>query len=392
MRYRAEDFPLYLLSLSLTGLLIAPILPQGFARVLLLAALLYLGGFFLIRHGAKFESSALRVVLDGVTRYPAILARSWWTARHAVIPTLAIFLLALAIEYLLRPSLAGTRWLDPFPWWWLVWVPFLLITAFRAIVLVAHLHRAALVRQFMDDSPQKKSVAVLPIQLHIFQAFVTGMLAHLSLLAPCVLFYMLTDPSYLREGLLLTGYVLWVVIARPLRKRKLLDTPALIGFRLFYQNHVIAHESRFYFTVLHGQHHDSIPSAMIGSAGGTGFLENTDRAFIWLDPLQSIVVTQLNWAYQILFDMVVHQYIPGIFPFAKITVLGAAHHMTHHFGSALPIGMVFRSYVESRDLQNGYKPDNPVTRWFLDEVERREGLDPKARKEFLSIGAGSTAA
>src|SRR5262249_22010265 len=152
---------------------------------------------------------------------------------------------------------------------------------------------------------------------------------------------------------------------------KVIAKPSIIGFRLFYDNHTIAHQSRFFFTVFHGHHHDAIPSAMIGSAGGTGFLENTDRGLTWLDPLNSIVVMQVSWAYSIAFDMVVHQYIPGVFPFAKVTVLGTAHHITHHFGTALPIGMIFQKYIEPRDMNNGYKPDNPVTRWFLAEVERR---------------------
>src|SRR5205085_30516 len=128
------------------------------------------------------------------------------------------------------------------------------------------------------------------------------------------------------------------------------------------------HQSRFFFTVFHGHHHDAIPSAMIGSAGGTGFFENTDRVFSLLDFLNSIVVVQLNWAWVIGFDMVVHQYIPGVFPFAKPTVQGTSHHVTHHFGSALPLGIIFKGYVEPGDMNNGYRPDNVVTRWFLGEV------------------------
>jgi len=250
---------------------------------------------------------------------------------------------------------------------------------------VAHLLRADVVREVLERSPQRKSIAVLPIRSHIVQALLTGLVAHLALVAPCVLFFMWTKPSILREALLVSGYLAWSAVAIPLRRRKRLVKPGVIANRLFYQNHTIAHRSRFYFTVFHGHHHDALPSAMIGSAAGTGFLENADRCLSLLDPLNSITVVQLEWAYVMAFDMVVHQYIPGVFPFAKATIAGTAHHVTHHFGSALPLGIVFRGYVEPGDMQNGYRPDNPVTRWFLGEVERREGLDGTAGAQFLSL-------
>jgi hypothetical protein len=382
MRYSAEDFPLHLLSLILTGILIAPALPYRFEQVLLVGALVYLSCMFLIRRGAKFDSSVFRVALEGMARYPGILAGNLRTASHAVIPIAAIFLLTLTIEQFLRPTLAGTKWLSPFPWQWAVWTPFLLITLFRVIILIAHLRRASVVREVLENSPQRKSIKVLSIHHHIFHAFITGMVAHLSEVAPCVLFFMLTDPSNLRETLLIAGFVLWSVIAKPLRKRKLIKRPFN---HLFYLNHSRDHQSRFLFTVFHGHHHDAIPSALIGSGGGTGFLENAALGLSMLEPLRSIVVTQVTWLKAIVADMVIHQYIPGVFPFSKSIVKFSVHHVSHHFGSARPLGVVFRAYVESGDLNNGYKPNNNVTRWFLSEVERRERLDPKLGEDFLSL-------
>jgi hypothetical protein len=302
-----------------------------------------------------------------------------------VVPIVAIFALALTAEHFLRPTLAGTKWLRPFPWQWAIWGLFLVVTLFRVIILIAHLLRASVVREVMERSPQKKMIAVLSIHNHIFQAFVTGMVAHLCLVAPCVLVFTWTKPSNLREALLIAGYVLWRVIATPLRTRKILAKPGVIANRLVYQNHSLAHQSRFYFTIFHGHHHDAIPSALLGSAAGTGFFENADRGLIWLDPLNSIVIVQLEWAYMIAFDMVVHQYIPGVFPFAKTTVMGTSHHVAHHFGSALPLGIVFYGYIDPNDMKNGYKPDNAVTRWFLSEVELREKIDPERARKFLSL-------
>jgi len=385
MRYRPEDFPLYLLGLALAGALIFPALPHPGAQVLLVCGLVYLSGFFLIRHGAKFEPSVIRIALEGVASYPALLARNWKTGRAGVIPIAVVFLLALTVEHFLRPSLAGTKWLDPFPWQWVVWVAFLIVTAFRVAILIAHLLRASVVREVLENSTQKKAIAKFSIQQHLYQAFVTGMVAHLSLVAPVVLFYMWTSPSILREALLLAGFLLWRAIARLLEKRNLIEKPHITLHRQFYDNHKLAHQSRFYFTVFHGHHHDAIPSSLIGSAGGTGFFENVDRALMWATPLYSIVARNLLWVYSISIDMVVHQYIPGVFPFAKVTVTARAHHVTHHFGSALPLGMIYDAYIEAHDMNNGYKPDNPVTRWFLAEVERREGVAPELGKKFLSL-------
>ena len=385
MQYRPEDFPLYLLGLVLAGALIFPALPHIAPQAALLASLAYLAGFFLLRHGAKFERSTLREIAVGVAHYPGMLLRNWWTARSAIVPIAVIFALALAIEWQLAPRLAGTKWLAPFPWQWVVWSFFLVITLFRVVILIAHFLRANVVREVLERSTQKNLIKVFSIYNHIVQAFVTGMIAHLSVVAPCVLFFLATNPTNLRETLLLSGWVLWTAIARPLRKRGILEKPGVLSHRLVYENHKIAHQSRFFFAVFHGHHHDAIPSALIGSAGGTGFFENVDRALTWLEPITSIIAKQLGWTWGIAFDMVVHQYIPGVFPFAKVTIIGRAHHVTHHFGSALPLGLIYDGYIEPKDMENGYKPDNVVTRWFVAEVERLEGIDPERARQFLTL-------
>lgn len=388
MGYRAEDFPLHLLGLVLSGLLIVPALPHRYFQVALVAALAYLACFFLIKHGAKFDRTIVRTILDGVMQYPAVLWRGWTIVRAVIIPKILFFAAALTVEYFLRPALAGTKWLEPFPWQWAVWGSFLLVTLFRVVVAIAHLLQASLVREVLEGSPQKRMIAVLSIRHHIVHAFVSGIVAHLSLVAPCVLFYMWTEPSILREALLVAGFLVWTAIAMPLRKRKILPRSGFVYNRMFYENHKVAHQSRFFFTVFHGQHHDAIPSAVIS---GTGFLENSDRAITWLDPLGSIIVVQVEWAWSVAFDMVVHQYIPGVFPFVKPTFLGSAHHVAHHFGSALPLGILFSGYVEPGDVASGYKPDNAVTRWFVAEAERRERLDPELVRNFLSLDIAKAA-
>ena len=387
MAYRAEDFPLYLLGLVLSGVLIVPALPYRSAQVALVAALAYLTCFFLIKHGAKLERTVFRTILDGVKQYPAMLLRSWSLVRSVVIPKGAIFALAVTAEYFLRSALVGTIWVQPFPWQWVAWGSFLVITLFRLVVAIAHLLRSTVVREVLESSPQRKMIAILSIRHHIVHGFVTGVIAHLSLLAPCVLFYMWTDPSILRETFLLGGFLVWTAIARPLRKRKILDPAPVVHNRMFYHNHVQAHQSRFFFTVFHGHHHDAIPSAVIT---GAGFLENSDRAIAWLDPLGSIIAVQVSSTWSVAFDMVVHQYIPGVFPFVKPTFLGAAHHISHHYGSGLPLGILFSGYIEPGDVASGYKPDNAVTRWFVAESVRRERIDPELTKAYLSLPMKAT--
>ncbi len=385
IQYGAEDFALYLLSLAIPAALIALALPHALGQAALVLAMAYLVWSFRARHGTKRDPSTPRVIREGLAAYPGILARSWRTARDWVVPSVVIFALTLGVEGYLEPSLAGTKWLEPLPWQWMFWVPFLIVTAFRLAILVAHLLRARVVRDVLERSPQRRMIARLSIYSHVLQAFVTGVIAHLSLMAPCILFFIWTKPTYLREALLIGGYLAWTALAKPLRRRKWLASPGLISNRLVYQNHKIAHESRFYFTVFHGHHHDAIPSALIGSAAGSGFLENADRTLTWLYFLNSATYIQLHWMYVIAFDMVVHQYIPGIFPFAKPNVTGLGHHVVHHFGSVLPLGVIFFGYVDPNDMRNGYKPDNRITRWFLGEVERLEGLDAKLKAKYLSL-------
>src|SRR5262249_18723853 len=154
-----EDFPLYLLGLALAGALIFPALPNTGAQVLLVCSLIYLSGFFLIRHGAKFEPSVVRIALEGMARYPAGLARNWKARRAIIIPIAVVFFLVLTAEHFLRPALAGTIWLDPFPWEWVVWIAFLIVTAFRVAILIAHLLRASVVREVLENSPLKKAIA-----------------------------------------------------------------------------------------------------------------------------------------------------------------------------------------------------------------------------------------
>jgi hypothetical protein len=391
LKYRAEDFPLYLFSLVAAGALILPAIGNVAGRVLVVASLLYMAAIFIARHGVRFNVEALRVLAEGVAGYPARVARNWWSVRQRVLQAVLLFALALTAERLLRSSLQGTFWVRPFPWQWVVWVPFLAITVFRVMTTVAHLLRAKHVRDFLLDSPVKSVVDGAPIQLHIVHAFCTGLLSHLCLVAPLVLFYMYTDPTWLRETLLLAGYAAWCVFSWKTGTY----TPVEQGGdgvwflrggygRLFSENHALDHRDRFYFTVFHGHHHDTIPAAMIGAASGTGLLENADRDITWLEFLDSAILVQLSWTALCVSDMFAHQYVPGVFPFSKFNLTSRNHHVAHHFGSLYPLGLYNLTTVSRLDVQGGYETDNARVRWYLDQVARFEGLTEEHRRKFVS--------
>jgi hypothetical protein len=396
-RYRAEDFPFYLLSLLLIGALIAPILEYPALRIALAVTLVYLASTFVRKHGAKIEMHALRTLVSGVIQYPVSLARGWWLVRNRVIHVVAIFAAALIVEQLLSSTLASTFWLDPLPWTWIVWSPFLIITAFRFLILLSHWKRAQHVRAVLESSPIRGTIAGISINNHIFHAFVTGVLSHLCLIAPCALFFALTEPTYLREALLIALTLVWFRIPALTKSPRLLRSQSVLAhqkayFDLFYHSHDIAHRSRFYFGVFHGHHHDAIPTSLIGCAGGTGFLESSDRSLTWLDPLSSVVLTQFNWAVSIVLDMLAHQYIPGVFPFSKTIVAGSMHHAAHHFGSLHPLGMFTQRYKDPNDVRSGYDSRNFRIQWYLDTVALHEPLDDAYRSRFLDLNCTAGAA
>lgn len=391
-RYRAEDFLLYFFSLLLIGALVGPVLPHRALQWVLAATLTYLGITFVLKHGIKIEIQALRTLGSGIVEYPVLLVRGWWLVRNRVIQVLAVFAAALIVEQLLSTALAGTFWLAALPWAWIVWPLFLAITAFRLLILLSHLQRAQHVRTVLESSPIRNSTAGLSINNHIVHAFVTGVLSHLCLIAPCALFFAFTEPTYLREALLIAFGTVWFWIAALTKSRLPLPNQTLLAHRkayfdLFYHSHDVAHRSRFYFGVFHGHHHDAIPSALIGCAGGTGFLESADRSVIWLDPLSSVVVTQFNWAVSMVLDMLAHQYIPGVFPFSKMIVAESMHHAAHHFGSLHPLGMFTQRYKDPSDVRSGYNSRNSRIQWYLDTVARHEPLGEAQRTGFLGLNS-----
>src|SRR6185437_2076263 len=56
----------------------------------------------------------------------------------------------------------------------------------------------------------------------------------------------------------------------------------------------------------------------------------------------------------------------------------------HHFGSLYPLGPFDLMNVTAVDIEGGYDPDNARIRWYLDGVQRYEGLTEVRRQKFVS--------
>ncbi|MBD2179302.1 hypothetical protein H6F42_20470 [Pseudanabaena sp. FACHB-1998] len=105
----------------------------------------------------------------------------------------------------------------------------------------------------------------------------------------------------------------------------------------YYRDHWLSHHIEFDFVYLHGNHHDTIPSGLIGVAGN-GFLEGFLRHTLghpttFLNPVAAFFIHNRT----VKSDINNHQYIPGVYPF--VTTLETTHHSVHHYGNLAPYGL-----------------------------------------------------
>jgi hypothetical protein len=398
--YKREDFVLYVFSLAVVALFAW----LAFANTWVLAAfgvgLGYMAVTFALKRGVSVDPASIPEIAVGLIKYPARVLRKLWFTRSTRLPRLVILLVALAAEYGLEQTLDGdSLWLRPFPYMTFFWIVFGFVSVFRTISFVAHLLKATLVRATLDDSQWRRELKGLGTPTHIIHAYITGLICHACALMPALIFWRLTDPTYAREAILLAGLVFLLSrsgtaylerFGLPLTagnwfaavtRMSLGLTPDVVT--ALYDTHHEDHKSRFGFTVFHGHHHDAIPSAIM-AAIDTGFVEAIDRG-IWLATfLSSTVGTVVINAYSSWADMVLHQYIPGVYPYSKLVVATQAHHVAHHYGSLRPLGLGGLPSYEA-DLAGGYKPDNQRVRWFLEKVKQAEGCSEESYERFVHL-------
>lgn len=260
---------------------------------------------------------------------------------------------------------------------WLFYAHAGLVTAYRTVILVAHLRRRERVREFLMQTTWKRTLLRQPsIVLQILHAYVTGLLAHLILLAPW--YVVITHFSFSLLSLLPMSVANVLLHVRYLQ----------LYSKWFYRDHWLAHNSEVDFIYLHGSHHDALPCALIG-VSGNGFLEGLARNTVGstvatYSPLVAFVFHTI----EVTQDMRMHQYIPGIYPRLTRQFHEVAQHSTHHFGRLEPYGIGLRTrtppaedsrrgwlrfppveILNSIDLDeklNGFQWDNPRYRQFMD--------------------------
>jgi hypothetical protein len=96
-----------------------------------------------------------------------------------------------------------------------------------------------------------------------------------------------------------------------------------------FGEHERSHGSRFAFAVLHGHHHDSMPSALIGGPG-QGFGEAFHEELCSLVYLGGTVLSLTLHTVAILLDMIAHQYIPGVLPYSRLVIAAHIQYVVHH--------------------------------------------------------------
>lgn len=257
------------------------------------------------------------------------------------------------------------------------------MTAYRTAILVDHLRKRSLVRAALLESYWRNFGCVRShITFEILHAYVTGILAHIILLAP---WYLLI--THVKYSLVLAPFM-WVANYQ-VHKRFMKQLN-----RWFYRDHWLGHNSELEFLYFHGTHHDAIPSGLI-AVGGNGLLEGFFRSALGLPtPFYDPAFACLAYTLDVRADIDAHQFIPGVFPKPGREFRRVGQHSTHHFGMLEPYGFgmklsqeglsesfrrvfsrlpeEFTDSIRLDEELTDFEWDNARYRWFLQMCEKYE--------------------
>jgi hypothetical protein len=266
---------------------------------------------------------------------------------------------------------------------WLFYAHFLLLLAYRTVSLIDHWHKRGQVKEVLLQSSWKRvALRWKDMRYEIVHAYLTGVLAHVVLIAPW--YFIIT---HVRFSVLFMPVVCVVNVIMTLRFFRVVNA-------WFYRDHWLGHNSELEFLYLHGPHHDAIPSGLIGVAGN-GFLEGLFRhALAYPTPFFNPVVAFLANSFEVKRDMDFHQYIPGIFPKVRREYRQVGQHSTHHFGRLEPysfgikldqpgVSAAFRQMfgrlpdeftngIRLDEQLNQFEWDNPRRRWYVEICRKYE--------------------
>jgi hypothetical protein len=379
--YRGSDFADYVLMILLCAAVIsfvygkdAPVMFTGG-----IALCVFMIGAFFVRHGCKLA-------------VPFVLRRP-----QDVVYTLIYKIENLPAAYFLG---AGLLALENYliyltPGWphhvelmrtiavFLFYLHFLLLTVYRTVSLVDHWRKRAQVKEVLVQSSWKRvALRWRDMRFEILHAYLTGLLAHVVLIAPW--YFIITHVKF---SVLFMPVVCVLNVILTIRFFRVVNA-------WFYRDHWLGHNSELEFLYLHGSHHDAIPSGLIGVAGN-GFLEGLLRhALAYPTPFFNPVIAFVANCFEVKRDMDFHQYIPGIFPMVKREYRQVGQHSTHHFGRLEPYSFgikldqpgvpeafrkmfgklpdEFTNGIRLDEELNQFEWDNPRRRWYVEICRKYE--------------------
>ncbi len=295
-----------------------------------------------------------------------------------------VFLVALAVLLLDQWFIAST------PTWphhtqamgklalWLFYAHFGLLSLYRLAIFASHLRHRERVRAVLAETSWRGALEAQPsIVLHLVHALATGLLTHLVLLAPWYL--VITHVQFSVLSLLAVGVA-----------NVLVHLLHLQGYSAwFYREHWLAHNAELDFVYLHGSHHDAIPCGLIGVSGNgflEGFLRHTvgNPMSLYAPPLAALL-----HSVEVLQDIRMHQYIPGVFPQLARSFHEVSQHSTHHFGRLEPYGIGLRRVRQEgaprREGLFAFPPESLLNSIELDEELNGFEWDNPRYQRFMAI-------
>lgn len=376
MTYRSSDFADYVVMILLCGLVITFAYADS-ARLMFgigLALCAFMVVSFAVRNGAR-------------VRVPFILKRPQdvlYTIAYKIENLPAAYFGAAAVlaleNYLiyLTPSLPHHVELMRTVAIWLFYLHFIALMAYRTVSLVDHWRKRAQVKEVLLQSSWKRvATRWNDMRYEIIHAYLTGVLAHVVLIAPW--YFVITHVKF---SVLFMPVVCVINVVMIMRFFRVVNA-------WFYRDHWLGHNSEFEFLYLHGPHHDAIPSGLIGVAGN-GFLEGLFRhALAYPTPFFNPVVAFLGNCFEVKRDMDFHQYIPGIFPKVKREYRQVGQHSTHHFGRLEPYSFGIKldqpGVPEAFRKMFGKLPDEFVNGIRLDEKLNQFEWDNPRRRWYVAL-------
>lgn len=373
--YRKSDFVDYFLMMLVCGLVVYfSFSPNIFMQAsgLFLCALMVI--FFIVRHGFELKTPL-------IARRPQDVLYMFIYQIQNMKMTYVLAVAILALEnYLiyLTPELPHHVELMHEIALYLFFIHLFVITAYRSVILVAHLKKKEHVRKVLMDSSWKKMIAKREgISLEIYHAYFTGLLTHIILIAPWYLVI-----KYANFSVIFLPVICFINVIVNSKFRKVMNA-------WFYRDHWLGHNSELEFLYLHGTHHDAIPSGLIGVAGN-GFLEGFSRHLMGFPlPFFNPVTASIFYTLRIKQDIDSHQYIPGVFPMQPRSFQEVTQHSMHHFGRLEPYSLAMK--IDQAGISDEYKaafkqlPEEFKNSIKLDEELTGYQWDSPAFRRYLAL-------